>query len=337
MEMHKIIETAKQRLKGYCRVCKICDGRVCASEVPGMGGAGTGESFKQNLRALADVKLAMRTIHDAREPDTGVTTFGKACFMPVHVAPMTGVTYNMGGDMSEEEFIRHIVQGCTDAGTLAWSGDGANPAMLDAGLDAMRAVTGGVVIIKPRAQAEIIERIKKAEDAGAVAVGVDVDGAGLVTMAQFGQPVGPKTEDELAELVNATSLPFVVKGVMTTDEADAACRAGAAAIVVSNHGGRILDHTPGSAEVLPAIAQTVAGRAFIYADGGVRSGADVLKMLALGADSVLIGRPAITGAFGGGAEGVATVLNTCKAQLTGAMILTGCRSVADVDSRVLHA
>ena len=163
-----------------------------------------------------------------------------------------------------------------------------------------------------------------------------MDGAGLVTMAMKGQPVGPKTPAELHEVIAATRLPFIVKGVMTVDEAEAAVAAGAAAIVVSNHGGRVLDFTPGAAEVLPAIAARVKGKAIIFADGGVRSGADVLKLLALGADAVLVGRPMVVAAFGGGREGVALVLNQLKNELLQAMLLTGTADVKQVPANILH-
>ena len=105
--------------------------------------------------------------------------------------------------------------------------------------------------------------------------------------------------------------------------------------MVSNHGGRVLDHTPGTAEVLPGIAATVKGKTKVLVDGGVRTGADVLKMLALGADAVLIGRPLVTGAFGGGAEGVASILNKLKAELISAMLLTGTASVRNVSPDIL--
>ncbi len=249
---------------------------------------------------------------------------------------MTGVSYNMGGGMSEEEFAQSVVDGAVSAGSLAWTGDGADPTMFDSGLAAIAANGGrGVPIIKPRSHEEIIARIRRAEKAGAVAVGMDVDGAGLVTMAQFGQPVGPKNADEIKDLVAATSLPFILKGIMTPDEADIAVRAGCAAIVVSNHGGRVLDHTPGVAEVLPTIAKTVAGKLTIFADGAVRSGSDALKLLALGADAVLVGRPIITGAFGGGTEGVTTILEKMRVELVQAMLLTGVATPADAHHLVL--
>jgi isopentenyl diphosphate isomerase/L-lactate dehydrogenase-like FMN-dependent dehydrogenase len=106
--------------------------------------------------------------------------------------------------------------------------------------------------------------------------------------------------------------------------------------VVSNHGGRALDHTPGTAEVLPYIAEAIAeSQMTILVDGGIRSGADVLKMLALGADAVLIGRPLAQGAVGGGAEGVATVLAKIKSELIAAMVLTGTARVTDVSEDVI--
>ncbi|HZW82666.1 MAG TPA: alpha-hydroxy-acid oxidizing protein, partial [Candidatus Deferrimicrobium sp.] len=166
--------------------------------------------------------------------------------------------------------------------------------------------------------------------------GVDVDGAGLITMALKGQPVGPKTPTELAELLKESKLPFIIKGIMSVDEAKLAVEIGAAAIVVSNHGGRVLDHTPGAAEVLPEIADAVGDRITILADGGVRSGADVLKLLALGAKAVLVGRPLITGAYGGGAEGVKLIVDTMTNELKQAMILTGCANVSEVKPSVIY-
>jgi isopentenyl diphosphate isomerase/L-lactate dehydrogenase-like FMN-dependent dehydrogenase len=337
MDIKTLRQKAREVLKGYCRVCPVCDGRVCAGEAPGMGGMGTGSSFAANLSALAAWRLNMRTLHDVKTADTGVRLFGRDLAMPVLAAPMTGVLYNMGGKLSEEDFITMIIQGADAAGTLGMCGDGADPAMYGSGVAAIKAQSGaGIPIVKPRAQDAVKEMLAAAEAVGAVAVGVDVDGAGLLVMALKGQPVSPKTAKELAELVAATKLPFLVKGVMTADEAVIAFDAGAAGIVVSNHGGRVLDHAPGAAEVLPEIARAVKGRGAILADGGVRTGADVLKYLALGADAVLIGRPLVVGAFGGGAEGVTFLLNKLKAELTSAMLLTGTASVRDVSPRILR-
>ena len=337
MDRNTMRATAREQLKGFCRVCPVCDGRACAGEVPGMGGVGTAGAFKANMDALARVKLNLRTIHAVKEPDMSLTLWGRTLAMPILVAPITGSSYNMGGKMTEEDFIAEMVAGALQAGTLCMTGDGADPTMFGSGIKAGKANNGAsIAIIKPRTQDMIRNHLRTAEEAGLLATGMDVDGAGLVTMALKGQPVGPKTPAELHEVIAATRLPFIVKGVMTVDEAETAVAAGAAAIVVSNHGGRVLDFTPGAAEVLPAIAARVKGKAIIFADGGVRSGADVLKLLALGADAVLVGRPMVVAAFGGGREGVALVLNQLKNELLQAMLLTGTADVKQVSASILH-
>lgn len=336
MDLVTLRKIAKEELKGYCRVCPVCDGRVCAGEAPGMGGMGTGSAFGANLEALRAYRLNMRTLHDVKAADTSLTLFGRALTMPILAAPMTGVAYNMGGRLTEAEFIRRVIDGAAAAGTLGCCGDGADPAMFDSGLAAIAARDGqGIPFIKPRGQEAVMAMLRRAGQSGAAAVGMDVDGAGLAVMALKGQPVSPKTPAELAACAAAAALPFIVKGVMTPDEAEIAFAAGAAAIVVSNHGGRVLDHTPGAAEVLPAIARAVKGKGVILADGGARSGADVLKYLALGADAVLVGRPLVVGAFGGGAEGVAFLLEKMRAELTAAMLLTGTASVRAVSPAIL--
>jgi len=331
MDLKTLRQTAREKMKGYCRVCPVCDGRACAGEVPGMGGSGTGASFKNNVEALAGFRLNLKTLHNAKNPDTRFTLFGRELATPILGAPITGNSFNMGGALSEEAWSAAFIQGCREAGTIAGLGDMADPSLYNIGLDAIAAAEGwGISFVKPRPQAEVLKFLRRAEESGALAVGMDVDGAGLITLALKGHPVGPKTPEELREIIGATSLPFIVKGVMTVEDAEIAAEAGAAAIVVSNHGGRVLDHTPGTAEVLPEIAARVRGRVLVLADGGIRSGVDVLKMLALGADAVLVGRPLIVAAYGGGAEGVAFALQTMTNELKQAMILTGCASLEDI-------
>ena len=203
-------------------------------------------------------------------------------------------------------------------------------------LDVLKENDGeGIVFIKPWENHDIIKKIKLAEEAGAYAVGVDVDACGLVTLSMHGKKVVPKDVEALKELKASTKLPFIVKGIMTVDDALLAVQAGADAIVVSNHGGRVLDCTPGSADVLPAIAEAVKGKITILADGGVRNGVDVLKMIGLGADGVLIGRPFVTASFGGGKEGVEMYVNKVIDELEATMRLTGCQSIKDIDGKVI--
>jgi isopentenyl diphosphate isomerase/L-lactate dehydrogenase-like FMN-dependent dehydrogenase len=151
----------------------------------------------------------------------------------------------------------------------------------------------------------------------------------------MGRPVLPKATADLARIVEYTPLKVVLKGVMTPDDAKRAVDAGAAGIVVSNHGGRVIDHLPGTAEVLPDIAEAVKGQITILVDGGIRSGADVVKMLALGADAAMIGRPFSWATLGGGREGVQLFLKKLIEEFFIAMIVTGCQSVADIDESVL--
>ena len=106
--------------------------------------------------------------------------------------------------------------------------------------------------------------------------------------------------------------------------------AGAAGIVVSNHGGRVLDQCPATAEVLPDIADAVGGRMKIFVDGGIRTGLDVFKALALGADGVLIGRPFVTMVYGGGAEGVQVYVNKLQSELKDAMQMCGVHSLDEI-------
>ena len=337
MNWQEIKKIAKEKLKPYCRVCPVCNGVACAGEVPGMGGVGTGSSFKANFEALNSIKLNLLTIHDVRNPDTEIEFFGQKLSLPVMAAPITGTTYNMGGAITEDVYTQEVIAGSTMAGTVGWTGDGADPLMYGSGIDAIKKNDGkGIPIIKPRAQDEIIKRIRLAEEAGALAVGVDIDGAGLITMALKGQPVSPKSPREIEELVKATKLPFILKGIMTLKEAEIAYNLGVSAIVVSNHGGRILDHTPGVAEVLPEIADKLKGKITIIADGGVRSGVDVLKLLALGADAVLIGRPVVVAVFGGGREALKLYFDTIKSELKQAMLLTGVASVKNVPKEILR-
>ena len=129
--------------------------------------------------------------------------------------------------------------------------------------------------------------------------------------------------------------PLLVKGILDADDARQAASLGADGIVVSNHGGRQLDGVPSAARALPAIADAVGDRLAVLADGGVRSGLDVVRMLALGARAVLIGRPWVFGLAGAGQAGVAHVLQLIQAEMRVAMALTGCTRVADIDRSML--
>ncbi len=161
--------------------------------------------------------------------------------------------------------------------------------------------------------------------------------AGVGESPLLGGPLGAAapTWDDLAWLRAATRLPVWVKGVLAPADAVLAVEAGAAGVIVSNHGGRTLDTAPASIEALPAVVAAVGGRVPVLLDGGIRRGTDVLKALALGASAVLVGRPVVYGLAAAGAPGVAHVLHLLRAELEAAMALCGSATLADVDGRLL--
>jgi isopentenyl diphosphate isomerase/L-lactate dehydrogenase-like FMN-dependent dehydrogenase len=288
------------------------------------------------VEALGRVRLATRLVGEAFEPDTRTDFLGVPLSMPIMAASASGL--GGWGDMDDErEMCFGAVTGCRQAGTLGWRGDTVHYTLEDnPGLDAIAREGGhGVAIFKPRAQDELLRRIARAEALGARAVGVDLDGCGSTNFARAGQPVFRKTMADLRALVQATSLPFIAKGIMGVADAEACVEAGVAVVAVSNHGGRVLDGTPGVAEVLPAIVDRIGAKVTITADGGVRTGYDVLKLLALGADAVLVGRDVVRAALGGGATGVRLQMEHLRTVLARAMILTGCKDLASIGRHVL--
>ena len=334
--MRETRDQAREIMKGFCRVCPVCDGRACAGEVPGMGGAGNGGSFRDNLRALFEIKLEPRLIHNVENPDTKTGLWGLDLAFPVLAAPMGGVSFNMSEKVPELDYIRAILQGCVRAGVIGSTGDAVPPLPFEAGLTATAEVDGrGIPFIKPWADEELLPKLEQAARVGVKVIGLDIDSIGLMTVRLMGRSIPPRPVERLAEIITRSPLPIVLKGIMSAADARLAVEAGAAGIVVSNHGGRILDSIPGTARVLPSIVREVGRAVPVLVDGGLRSGGDVLKMLALGADAVMIGRPLAVAALGGGAEGVADYLLNIKTELMQAMILTGVPDLSRVDRRIL--
>jgi 4-hydroxymandelate oxidase len=143
------------------------------------------------------------------------------------------------------------------------------------------------------------------------------------------------TWDDLAWIKAASALPVVAKGVMTGEDVALCVQAGAAGVIVSNHGGRHLDNTLAPIEVLSEAVAASDGKAEVYLDGGIRRGADVVKALALGARAVFIGRPLFWGLAVGGAQGVVRVLEILREEIEITMAKCGRRTVADIDASVV--
>lgn len=343
MDLNEVRREAKGKMKGDCGVYKVCDGdpsRLCMGlkygDFPGMGGAGSGMSFRNNFIALEAIRLKMRVVGTPFEVDTGLRFFGKDLAMPIMGGSTSGTKYSIGDAISEGELSEAVIHGCKDAGSIGWRGDGAATIEHNPNLEACQNAGGhGVQIFKPVEQGLLLARIKDAEERGILATGVDLDGFGSQNMAKIGYPVYRKSIEDLREIVKSTRLPVIFKGIMTVEDADAVMGSGAAALVVSNHGGRVLDHTPGTAEVLPEIVDHVDGNMPVFVDGAVRSGWDALKMLALGADGVLIGRDLVRAAVGGGTEGVRLHMEFLQKTLVSAMRMTDCPDLRSIGPRIL--
>lgn len=332
MNYTEVLNRARELIYEKCKVCKDCNGVVCKGQVPGVGGKGSGATFIRNREKINDVKINLDTIVAQKEIDTSIELFGMSFKYPVFAAPIAAVALNYSEALDDFEYSKAIIGGCKDAGVLGFTGDGVKDEFYDSPLQVIGNHSGyGIPTIKPWKKEEVIEKIKKAEKKGVPAVAMDIDAAGLVTLALLGKPVGTKTVEELKEIISSTKLPVILKGIMTVEGAKKALKTGAYGIVVSNHGGRVLDHTPATIEVLPAIVEAVQGRMKIFIDGGFRTGVDIFKALALGADSVLIGRPYAVAVYGGGAEGVKIYTEKLGNELKETMIMAGCHNLKDID------
>lgn len=327
----------------FCWVCKVCDGGYCASGVPGMGGRGEMNSFRDNIAALQEFKVAPSYTSVGEMPagiNTGLDLFGNAALRlaaPILSAPITGSVTNMGGSITEFDYAIETGSAMKRLGLMPTFGDGASADKYRVGLHAINLLGRGIPVFKPRAdQNELIRRITEAEAAGAIAWGMDIDGVSFKTMVNRSAATRHKSLAEIRELARASRLPFIIKGVMTERDAATAIEAGAAAIVVSNHGGRVLDGMPGTARVLPAIAAFTrhnAPQVQIFADGGVRSGTDIFRMLALGAHGVLIGRPIAIMAVGLGRTGVMSLLMHYIRELEQTLRVCGLESLGEITPR----
>ena len=225
-----------------------------------------------------------------------------------------------------------LLRGCANKGIAAFTGDGINPKVVESAAEALKGVNGmGVPTIKPWNLETIRGKMDLIKDSGCFAVAMDIDAAGLPFLRGITPPAGSKSVAEMKEIIAMTDLPFIIKGVMTAKGAEKSLEAGASAIIVSNHGGRVLDQCPATAEVLPEIVEAVKGTGMkILVDGGIRSGVDIFKALALGADGVLIARPFVTAVYGGGVEGVELLIDKYAAELIDTMEMCGAAALRDI-------
>lgn len=338
MDITTLKNQAREKMNGACKCCRICNGIACAGQLPGMGGIRSGRSFRENIECLDKIHLRMKVIHEVRSPQTECSILGLDLEMPVIIAPLAGTAFNMGNGMPEERFSEIVVNGAKQSGIIACTGDGTRE-VFESGLKAITAQNGwGIPVIKPWAGELFFERLKEAAESGCPVVGMDIDACAITALAKSRRPVSPKSMRELGQIVemaHSYGLKFMLKGIMSVEDALDAQECGCDAIVVSNHGGRALEALPGTARALPPIAESVKNMA-VLVDGGIRSGADILKMLALGAHAVLIGRPAIMAAMGAEEAGIEFLFSRLQRQLVESMLLTGCPDVKDAGTYLLE-
>lgn len=331
MTYDEVLKSARGNMGPYCTVCPVCNGAACKNQMPGPGAKGVGDNAVRNYQKWQEIRVNMDTIHENKPIDTSVELFGRTFKYPFFAGPVGAMTLHYGEKYDDLAYNNLLVDACAKGGIAAFTGDGTNEKVMEGATAAIKAAGGlGIPTVKPWNLETIREKMELVKASGSFAVAMDIDGAGLPFLKNLTPPAGSKTEDELREVAEMAGVPFIIKGIMTRRAALKAKDAGAAAIVVSNHGGRVLDQCPATAEVLEDIVEAVGGRMKILVDGGLRSGVDVFKALAMGADGVLLGRPFVTAVYGGAAEGVQCYIDKIGGELEDTMRMCGANTISDI-------
>lgn len=338
MNYKEVIEAARPRLGKYCKGCYVCNGKACGNTMPGPGAKGVGDTAVRNYAKWQEIRVNMDCLVKGGPVDTSLELFGRTYKYPFFAGPVGAVQMHYGTDYTDMTYNEVMVSACAENGIMAFTGDGVNPNQTIAAAAAIKKSGGiGIPVIKPWNKEVIDEKMALVKEAGASAVAMDVDASGLPFLKNLTPPAGAKSVEEMKEIIQDAGLPFIVKGVMTVAGARKAMEAGAAGIVVSNHGGRVLDGCPSTAEVLPQIAEAVKAESNmkVLVDGGIRSGLDVFRALALGADGVLICRPFVTAIFGAGAEGIQAYIEKIGGELKDVMEMCGARKLSDISGDMI--
>ncbi len=317
------------------------------------GGAGDERTLRRNVEAFGEWELMPRVLVDVSDVDPSVELFGSRLSMPLVVAPVA--FQRLAHEDGEEAMARaagaagtamclSTIATATPASVAAAAPDTTRWFQLYCFRD--RAVTEALLAEAVQSGYEAIALTVDAPFAGRrerdlrTGFAVDVDAPAVQAATGSDRPLTPAEVfslvdasldwDSLAALADGCELPILVKGLMAPEDAELAIEAGAGGIVVSNHGGRQLDGVSATVDALPAVADAVAGRIPVLMDGGVRRGTDALVAVALGADAVLVGRPALWGLAVGGEAGALHVLELLRDEIRLALALLGCRTPADV-------
>lgn len=335
MDYSEVMKMAKEKCT-LCHVCPHCNGFACAGEIPGVGGKGSGSSFQRNCIKLKEIVLKMDTIVKDQPIDCTTSFFGKKVSLPIYVAPIAGIKGNFGAELSDLDYTRAMMEGTKAIETIAFSGDGKHIEMFLEPLSIVDEYNNGICTIKPWVKEGLLPRMEAANASNAIAIACDIDSAGLPLLKDSEIPVEFKSKEKLSEMISLSNKPFIVKGILSVEGARKAYEAGADGIVISNHGGRVLDDCVSSIEVLEEIADMYRDKMMILVDGGFRSGADVFKALAIGAHGVLIGRPATISIIGNASEGIQMYLNKIKNELKDAMAMCGCHTLDDISKKNIY-
>lgn len=331
MTYAEILDAARPVIGKYCKACPVCNGKACGNQMPGPGAKGTGDGAIRNFQKWQDIRINMDTLTENKPVDTSLELFGKTFKYPFFAGPVGAVNLHYGDKYDDLRYNNLLVDACAKNGIAAFTGDGAVASVMSYATQAIKNANGiGIPTVKPWNLETIKEKMAMVKDSNSFAVAMDIDAAGLPFLKNFTPPAGSKTVEELAAIVKMAGKPFIVKGVMTVKGALKAKEAGASAIVVSNHGGRVLDQCAATAEVLEDIVKSVKGQMKIFVDGGIRSGVDVFKALALGADGVIICRPFVPVVFGGGEEGVKVFVEKIGGELADTMAMCGAHSLKEI-------
>lgn len=322
-------------------------------------GSGDEVSVSEASAAWRLYRLLPRVLRDVSAVDVAVDLLGVPVGSPFVVAPMA---FHALADPAGE---CATFAGAGDAGCLSVLSTRSSRRIEDAAAAATGPWWFQAYGMRDRDLTRALVRRAAAAGAGAVVLTVDTPYVGrkgrvagvrisvpddefLVNLAEHLVPgaLGREAAEQdpsmtpgvVAELAEAGGLPVLVKGVLRGDEAARCVEAGAAGVIVSNHGGRQLDRALPSALALSGVVATVGGQVPVLVDGGIRSGTDALVALALGASAVLVGRPVLWALAAGGARGVTAVLRALTDDLRHVLAVAGAASVADLDpSMVLHS
>ena len=279
-------------------------------------------------RAYLDSLLVEVRHLDAVLPSTEMTVYGKTFATPVATAALSHMHRQYPDGMVE------MAKGAHEAGALVFSGMGPQEeleSMIETGASVIK-------IIKTYADRQsIYEKIRHAEEHGALAVGLDIDHAfsrnGYDVVE--GLPMLPLTSKELADMVKSTSLPFVIKGVLSRQDARKCLDAGVQGMVVSHHNGRVDCSVP-PLMILPEIIEETGGKAPLFVDCSIQSGLDVFKALALGATACCVGRPLMDPLREKGAEGVREKIVEITNDLRYTMAMTCSRDINSIDPSIVR-